>query len=263
MTTHQEIRRVRVAIVTGGLAWQYRQTCSKESFDLSVARRYIQEHTAAGLSLMEKAAAQGAKIIVGQEYFRGSEMFTTTDENRRQLVESPDGPTAQRMGGIAARYGAALCCSYDVAFDPRVCQTGILVGPSGKVEGVHVKHPRQVPAPVDWPFHTGARIYDLGCAKAGITVCSDCTYNPGLPLALARHGMEVLLLPGCGFMGDLWRHFVVVRARDTQSVVVYADDGRGAIVDSKGRIVAETDQPGQILMAEVEILPKKSSPDEK
>ena len=263
MTTNEKIRKVRVAAVTGGgLAWQYRQTCSKESFDLAVAQRYIREYTAAGLVLMEKAASQGAKIIVGQEYFRGSEMFTTTDENRRQLVEPPEGPTTQRMGVIAARYGAALCCSYDIALDSQMCQTGILVGPSGKVDAAQAKHPRRVPAPANWPFNTGVRIYDLGCAKVGITVCSDCTYNPELPLAMARHGMEVLLLPGCGFVGNLGRHFIVVRARDTQSVVIYADDNRGAIVDSKGQILVETDQPGQILMADVEILPKKSSPDE-
>lgn len=256
-----ERRTLRVAAVTGNLAWEYRQTCSGATFRRATAHTYIQEYTNANLARMEAAARDGARLVVGPEYFRGSELFLTTPENRRLLIEPPNGPTGQRMGEIARRHGVALSCAYDMEWPARPGQTGIVIAADGTLAAAQVKHPRCVPAPADWPFDTAPRVYDIGIARVGLTVCSDCTYNPELPLALARYGMEILLLPGCGFMRDMWRHFVVVRARDTQSVVIYADDGRAAIVNAAGIIVAETESPETIIQAEVELRPKKCSPD--
>lgn len=256
-------RTVRVAAVTGNLDWRHRQTCSHATFQLDTAQAYIRAYTDAQLARMDTAAQQGARLIVGPEYFRGSELFATTPENRRRLIEPPDGPTARRMGAVARRHAAALCCAYDMDWPAQPNQTGLLLAPDGSVAAAQVKHPRCVPAPPDWPFNTGPRVYDIGLARVGLTVCSDCTYNPELPLALARYGMEILLVAGCGFMGALWRHFVVVRARDTQSVVVYADDGRAAIVNADGNILAETERPEAVIQADVELRPKKSSPDAK
>ncbi len=254
-------RTIRVAAVTGSLAWAYRQTCSREAFDPGVAARYVREYTGANLARMERAAADGARIVVGPEYFRGSEMFTTTPENHHALVEPPDGATSRRMGAISRAHGAALCCSYEADHGGHVVQTGILTDVEGRLAAVHAKHPRRIPPPDGWPFGTAARVFETGVATVGITVCSDCTYDPGLPLAMGRLGMEVLLIPGCGFIGKMWRSFVIVRARDTQSIVIYADDNRAAIVDSTGEIRAETDTADTIIAAEVELRPKKCSPD--
>jgi len=254
-------RSVRVAAVTGSLDWAYRRTCSHERFDAEVARRSIADYTAANLDRMERACAAGARIVVGQEYFRGSELFTTTPDNRRDLVEPPDGPTSKRLRQLSQKYDAILCASYDCDHGTAVNQTGIVTGADGSLVAVHPKHPRAIPAPADWPFPTDPRVYPLPLATIGVLVCSDCTYDPGLPLAMAREGMEVLLLPGCGFIGDLWEHFIVVRARDTQCVVIYADDDRAAIVDATGTIVARTDKRNDVLIADVTISPKKNSPD--
>lgn len=256
-----ENRIIRVAAITGRLDWACRRSCSGEAFDAAVAARYVRAYASANLARMEQAAAAGARIVVGPEYFRGSEMFTTTAGNHRALVEPPDGPTSRRMGEIARAHGAALCCAYDADHGGRMIQTGILVDSAGRLAAAQAKHPRRIPAPEGWPFDTAPHVYETGIARVGITVCSDCTYDPGLPLAMGRLGMEVLLLPGCGFIGAKWRSFVIVRARDTQSVVVYADDNRAAIVDASGEIRAETDAPDAIITAEVELRPKKCSPD--
>ncbi|MDA0842044.1 MAG: carbon-nitrogen hydrolase family protein [Planctomycetota bacterium] len=255
------MRTMRLAAVTGNLDWSLRTTCSGDKFNLDRALAYIADYTNDALARMEEAA-RDADIVVGQEYFRGSEMFTTTQENRSALVESPDGPTSKRLGDISSKHKATLCCSYDADIAGHVNQTGIMTGPDGSLMAVHSKHPRRVPAPSDWPFNTGPRVYDVGAAKVGIAVCSDCTYDPSLPLRLASNGMEVMLLPGCGFAGDMWRAFLIVRARDTQCPVIYADDHRAAIADGTGKIVAETGKLKDIIMADVPLLPRRSSPDE-
>jgi predicted amidohydrolase len=254
-------RSVRVAAVTGSLDWAYRRTYSHDRFAADVARRYIAGYTAANLDRMERACAAGARIVVGQEYFRGSELFLTTPDMRRNLVEPADGPTSRRLRELSKQYDAILCASYDCDHGTALNQTGIVSGADGSLVAVHPKHPRSIPAPDGWPFPTDPRVYPLPLATVGVLVCSDCTYDPGLPLAMAREGMEVLLLPGCGFMGDLWEHFVVVRARDAQCVVIYADDDRAAIVDATGKIVARTNKRNDVLIVDVTIVPKKNSPD--
>ena len=251
-------RKIRLAAISGNLSWDYRKTCSKETFDEAVAVRYIREYTDRMLALMEKAARAGAQLVLSPEYFRGSEMFTTSEENRRKLIEPAGGPTTERMRSLSREHGVALCATFDVDHGQHMHETAVMTGTDGAVVAVQPKHPRRVPAPRDWPFNTGVRIYDLGFASIGITICSDCTYDPELPLAMGRAGMEVLLLPGAGFSG---MHVVRVRARDTQSVAVYADDGRAAIVDSEGEDIAETGTREDVIIADAEILPKKCSPD--
>ena len=257
-TKKQPGRRIRLAAISGDLAWGFRKTCSMARFDFDLATAYIEEYTNRLFSLMENAAQGGAQIILTPEYSRGSEAFTTSPENRRRLIEPADGPTSDRMRALSRRYGMTLCAAFDLDHGEHMHETAVMTGATGDIIAVQPKHPRQAPAPPDWPFNTGVRIYDTGSALVGITICSDCTYDPELPLAMARAGMEVMLLPACGFSG---MDFVRVRARDTQCIVVYADDKYAAIVDSEGTVLTETDKAGEIVTADAAILPKKCSPD--
>jgi predicted amidohydrolase len=253
---------LRLAAVTGGLDWSLRSSCSGDAFDGERAAAYVASYTEQALARMKAAAAAGADIVVGPEYFRGSEMFTTSDADRRALCEPAAGATSAALGAIAAAHGTACCCAYDINHSGGPHQTGVLIAADGALRAVQPKHPRQVPAPADWPFDTAASTYDAGPATVGITVCSDCTYDPTLPLTMTTQGMQVLLLPGCGFAGDMWRSYVTVRARDTQCPVVYADDGRAAIADGTGRVVAETKSHTDMIIADVELRARRSSPDE-
>ena len=84
-------RTVRLGAITASLEWAYRSTCSKKNFDIEMARAYIKIHVDRSLRLMRLAAERGAKLVLGPEYFRGSELFTTTLANTRKITEQTEG----------------------------------------------------------------------------------------------------------------------------------------------------------------------------
>ena len=83
MVTTVAKTRARIAAVSAALHWEHRQITSNENFDLATARDYMKQHTALSMRYMEEAASMGADMIVGPEYFEGSELFMTSDGNRR------------------------------------------------------------------------------------------------------------------------------------------------------------------------------------
>lgn len=254
--------RIMVAAISGSLDWSLRGSCSHERFDPARAQAYVREYSALQIDRVARAVSQGARLVVGPEYFCGAEMCLRDEESLRLLAERTDGETTRRLCELAQRHGALIGWSCNVDHGPSgVHQTGLLATPDGRLAAVQPKHPRCIPAPDGWPFDTSPRVYRTEGLTVGITICSDCTYDPLLPLRMAGMGMDVLVLPGCGFVGSLWRHFVIVRARDTQCPVVYADDGHAAILDSAGKVLAESASPGDVVMAEVPLLPRKCSPD--
>ena len=249
-------KSVRLAVITPTLDWSHRTKTSNENFDLKVARDYVEEHVADSLRLMDEAAAMGADLVLGPEYFRGSEMFMTTLENRRDLVETVDGPTVQRMRELSGKRSIYLAAAMDMRHSDGLAQTGVLTGPRGELAGVQVKN---TSVPQDSPLCKGYELFDVGVGRTGIFTCSDLTTYPEDPIALAKAGMQIVLVPGCGFAGAHWRSFLVVRAIDLSCVMVYSDGARGAIVSNKGGVLAECHAPGGIAFADVVIAPREPS----
>jgi len=243
-------KTVRLAAVTSTLDWSLRQTCSNERFDMKVAQRYVREHTDQNIERMAQAAGKGADLVLSPEYFRGSEMFTTSKENQLPLVEPTDGPTFRALSEVARSQGVYLSACYNAAHDGAIAQTAVLVVREGELIGTHVKHNS---IPPDSHLQKRLDLFDLDIGSTGVLICADVTDNPEYPLMMAKRGLQILLVPGVGFAGEHWKHFIIVRAIDLKCVVVYADATRGLIVNSKGDILAETTQPDDIIVADVEI----------
>ncbi len=243
-------KKIRLAAVTASLDWKYRQTCSQEHFDLAVASAYIEAHVQHMLALMRRAAEDGADLVLGPEYFRGSELFNTTDCQRQMLAEPVGGETVQRLQSLSKEHGVYLAAAFNVAHEGFIAQTGVITGRQGELVGTHIKHNS---LPKDRGLEKGQELYALDIGNTGILICSDLTEDPRVPLLMARSGMNLLLVPGCGFAGKLWKEFLVVRAYDTGCVLVYADEKQAAIIGRKGETLAETREPDAIIQADVEI----------
>jgi len=246
-------RTVRLAAITSALDWSLRQTCSNERFDMEVAQRYVREHIGQNVERMAQAADKGADLVLSPEYFRGSEMFMTSRERQLELTESPDGPTFHSLSKVARSHGAYLAACYNAAHDGAIAQTTVLVGREGELIGTHVKHNS---IPPDSHLQKRLDLFDLDLGRAGILICADVTDDPQYPLMMAKRGLQILLVPGVGFAGKHWKHFIIVRAIDLKCAIVYADADRGLIVNSKGDILAETTKPDDIIMADVGIEPR-------
>lgn len=253
---------MRLAAITLGLDWSFRQTCSQEKLDLDVARRYIAGHIEQGLALLDRAGQAGADLALMPEYFRGSELFLGDPAKQRELAEPIDGPTARLIGRVCAKHRMFAAASYYAHTDapvnlnspimprpaPGLAETGLLVGRDGAFLGHHTKLSRdadQLPAPSErltlWPLDIGV---------VGMLICSDAEH-PHHAINQAQRGMKILLIPGCGFMGKFYESFVLVRALETKCTVVYADEDRAMIVSGQGEVLARTNRRDELIVAEV------------
>lgn len=245
---------MKLAAVTLALDWSYRTTCSGDRFDMRVARGYVDSHVAKGIELLDRAGELGADVALAPEYFRGSELFTTTNDNRHALIEDtphagarfPAESTAAKLSVVAVKRRMYVAAAYDARHGRHAAQTGVLFDRNGVSLGFHVKHNAITPgmAPPALP------LWRLDVAPAGMLICADCEV-PMNAVDLARRGMKLMLLPGCGFMGKFWEQFVIVRALEHKCAVLYTDENRAMIVNAKGEILARTDRADDVIVAEV------------
>ena len=238
---------ITVAAITGNLDYALRHTASGEQFHFEVARWYIQTNLAKHLHQLKAAVNAGAKIIVGPEYFTGSEMFTATFEQKRELVEPPDGPTAKMLCAFAAEHHVTIAAAYDMRHGNHIRQTGIIVTPQGNAH-YHIKHNRGLPSELPETLE----LVDVPDAKVGILVCSDCQ-DPKNMLDMTDRGMNLLLLPGAGYYGESYREVNITRALDQRCPIIYSDDGRAMIVDHQGKVVAESCKRHDMIVARIEV----------
>ena len=239
-------KTVRLGAITADLDWAYRYTCSKEQFDPALAKAYIDVHVDRSVRFMEHAASLGAKLVLGPEYFRGSELFTIPFDTMRGITEPVGGATTQRMSALAKRRGVFLSSAFDAQHGENLAQTAVLIGPDGGLIGHHVKWGTSRPGKIPQAME----LWDTDIARLGIAICADAE-KPRAMLDMADRGMKLLLLPGCGFMGRFWREYVIVRALDLKCAIVYSDENRAMIVSSKGDVLAETQKPNDVIIADV------------
>jgi predicted amidohydrolase len=239
---------ITLAAVTAELDWGFRTTCSHDRFNPATARAYIADRAARSLRLMEQAAEQGADLVLGPEYFAGSELFMRGKGVCRELVEPLDGPTVTALRALSARRGVHLAASLNLLHGDHVIQTAVLTGRDGSLAGVHLKHNS---LPPDGPFQPSHNCFDLDIGRTGILICADCGDSPLPALEMGRRGVQLLLVPGVGFAGELWRDFIRVRAHDQRCTVVYADNSRALIAGPKGQVLAETHEGDSIILAKI------------
>lgn len=245
---------MKLAAVTSALDWSFRTTCSGDRFDMSVAKRHIESHVKKGIELLDRAGELGADVALAPEYFRASELFVTTNENRHALIEdtphagasfAPE-TTAGRLAAVAAKRRMYVAAAYDARHGRQAAQTGVLFDRHGASLGFHVKHNSIGPgmSPPALP------VWRLDVAPTAMLICADCEV-PMNAVDLARRGMKLMLLPGCGFMGKFYEQFVIVRALEHKCAVLYTDERRAMIVNAKGELLARTDRADDVIVAEV------------
>lgn len=240
----------KLAAITAALDWSFRTTCSHDRFDVATAKAAIADRTERSLRLLEQAAQMGADLVLGPEYFCGSELFMRGKTVCPELVEPIDGPTVARLRALSAQYSVYLAAALNLRHGQHIIQTGILTGRRGELIGIHLKHNA---IPKGAPFQPRQDCFDLDIGRTGMLVCADCGDSPLPALEMGKKGMRLLLVPGVGFAGDLWREFILVRAHDQRCVTVYADNSRALIADARGRVLAETRQEEAIILAEAEL----------
>ncbi len=153
------------------------------------------ENIATLLRLTEEAARAGAKLIVQTEMATTAYCWGSRTEIA-PYVEPVPGPTTERFGELAARYGCYIVVGLaEVAPETGIYyNTAALVGPDG-VEGVYRKTHSYISEP-KWAKDgdLGLPVFDTPLGRIAITICMDAVY-PETTRIPALRGADVICFP--------------------------------------------------------------------
>lgn len=152
------------------------------------------------LSLVEKAAKQGAKIICTQELFRSQYFCQSEDHGNFKLAETIPGPSTKAFQALAKKHQVVIIGSL---FEKRASglyhNTAVIIDADGKLLGVY----RKMHIPDDPLFYekfyftpgdTGFKAWQTKYGKIGVLVCWDQWYPEAARLT-AMAGAEILFYP--------------------------------------------------------------------
>ena len=152
------------------------------------------------LTLVERAAKQGAQIICTQELFRSQYFCQSEDHEYFKLAESIPGPSTDAFQKLAKKYKVVIVASL---FEKRASglyhNTAAIIDADGRMLGIYRKmHIPDDPlfyekfyfTPGDLGFHAWQTQY----GKIGVLICWDQWYPEAARLT-AMQGAEILFYP--------------------------------------------------------------------
>ena len=222
-----------------------------------------QRNLARVLDLLERAAKDGAKLVVFPECALSGYCFTSREE-ALPAAETIPGPSTEKLAVAAKRLGVSAVVGMMELAGDNLFNVAVVVTPEG-IQGVHRK--MHLPylgidrynVPGDVPF----TVFKAGQAKIGVNICYDCSF-PESGRVLKLNGAQILAIPTNWPMGsDTWAHIPKVRAIENHMYVVAADRvgeergfrfaGHSQIIDVTGAALVEAgDIEETILYADIE-----------
>ncbi|MDT0377779.1 nitrilase-related carbon-nitrogen hydrolase [Streptomyces sp. DSM 42041] len=213
------------------------------------------------LRLIDRAAAQGAQLVVLPEVWTG--LGYSDPDCYRRIAEPVPGPTTERLAAKAREHGLHIVGSlYAETPGGGYQNLAPLIGPNGNIIGSYVKtHLFDAPDRVD--IRGGIResdkvqagddlpVFDTDLGPLGVTVCSDLRF-PEVYRVLTLRGARVVVCASA-FLSprlDHWEFFIRARAAENQVFVVASGQvgtepvsgigfvGRSMIADPWGTVVA-------------------------
>jgi len=158
------------------------------------------ENIAAVAELVERAAGQGAQVILPPELFSGPYFCTVEDEALFALARPvAEHPSVMAMRALAGRLRVAIPTSFFERDGHHYYNSLAMIGPDGEIMGLYRKsHIPDGPGYEEKyyfrPGNTGFKVWDVFGARIGVGVCWDQWY-PECARAMALMGAEVLFYP--------------------------------------------------------------------
>lgn len=249
--------------------------------DVALAQLNSRDDKAANITEAEarivEAAEGGARLVVLPELWT----YLGPDHANSANAETIPGPLAERLGGLARRYGITLHAGSmleraDENGVERVYNTALVFDASGALVATYRKvhlfdaEPTDQGAPYRESATTAAgdQIVTIACdgLRLGFATCYDLRF-PELFRALALSGAEIVALPAAFTLEtgrDHWEPLVRARAIENGCYVLAAAQcgprppdrrtfGHSMIVDPWGRVLAEGPEDATaIVRAEVD-----------
>ena len=173
---------------------------SVAALQLSLGSENESENIAAVGVLVEKAAADGAQIILPPELFSGPYFCKTEDEALFALARPTlEHPSVIAMRELATKLKVAIPTSFFERDGHHYYNTMAMIGPDGDVMGTYRKsHIPDGPGYEEKfyfrPGNDGFKTWDLFGTRIGVGICWDQWY-PECARAMALKGAELLFYP--------------------------------------------------------------------
>ena len=224
----------KVTVATTSLR-QSGGTCSTEA-NLVAAER-----------LLTQAASVAPDIVCLQELFAltGLSVEEWPDE-----AETVPGPTTERIGALAKRFGSYVVCPVLERKKDRIYNASVLIDRDGGIEGIYHKvHPTLSELEVGVTPGESVRVFETDFGRVGILVCFDVVFPDRWREAKVK-GAEIVFWPSAYDGGLPLRS----RASDLELYVVSAmPKTECVILDITGYPIASTGCYTDVAWAQIDL----------
>ncbi|MFF0148294.1 carbon-nitrogen hydrolase family protein [Amycolatopsis sulphurea] len=195
------------------------------------------------LSLIDRAAARGAQLIVLPEVWTGTGLATYEKGDFSDIAEPVEGPSVQVLQERARHLGVYIVGSSFTLIDGRYHNIAPVIGPDGIVGSYSKTHLCDAPgrADIPKPFMESDNIvpgsdlpvFETDFGPLGISICADLRW-PEVYRVLALKGARIILCV-TGFLSPRLDHWeFLLRARATENQVFVVGSGMTGIDPTSG-----------------------------
>lgn len=228
------------------------------------------------LDLIDRAAAQGAQLVVLPEVWTGLGYSTPT--RYREIAEPVPGPTTDLLAAKAREHGLHIVGSmYAQTPEGNYQNLTPVIAPDGTILGSYAKtHLFDAPNRVDIAagIHESDKVqagddlpvFDTSIGPLGVTVCSDLRF-PEVYRVLTLRGARIIVCASA-FLSprlDHWEFFIRARAAENQVFVAASGQvgtepasgisfvGRSMIADPWGTVIATASDVEGVVTAHLDL----------
>jgi N-carbamoylputrescine amidase len=146
------------------------------------------------LELVEKAAAQGARLIVLPELCNSGYVFESREEAFALAEEVPQGPTCKAWMDVARRHGLHLVAGISERDGQALYNAAVLIGPSGYVDTFRKVHLWAAENLFFEPGNRGFPVFKTPLGRIGVFICYDGWFPESYRLC-ALQGADIVCIP--------------------------------------------------------------------
>lgn len=151
----------------------------------------IMENLRHAMPLIEKAAAQGAKLVLLPEFMPPGFELTC---KLWDAAETCDGMTVSWLKETSGRLGIYLGTSYLEADGEDFFNTFALAGPDGRIAGTVRKQSPSLAENYFFRGDTGNHVIDTDIGRIGVGICND-NHMAYLPGTIQKMSADIMLMP--------------------------------------------------------------------
>jgi N-carbamoylputrescine amidase len=150
-----------------------------------------ERNVACSLELIERAAAEGANLVVLPELCNSGYVFETREEAHTLAEEIPNGPTTEAWIQVAARHKLVIVAGIAERDGDSLYNAAAIVGPNGLLGRYRKNHLWGAENLFFEPGNLGIPVFRIGAGRIACAICYDIWFPETFRLA-ALQGADLL-----------------------------------------------------------------------